>query len=112
RVFRVLDGYLADLAGTLLVFPDFSGPVQRIRPPTEAEEVKRLERLRLALERFGPGWAERYQIAMIDDPGFADDLANRALRDLLGQDVTVCRFEGSQRALREQGWRSASAAVV
>lgn len=109
RVFRVLDGYLSEMPGTLLVFPDLGGPR---KPRTADEEEERFERLVSAIGRFSEGWHERYQIALIDDPQFPEPLTRRMIPRLLGTDLAVCRFSGSPRDLAAHGWRSASATAA
>lgn len=111
RIFHTLDGYLSAMPGTLLVFPDFGGPVDITgRPRTDHEQ--RLQRMAQALERFGPTWRERYQIALIDDPRLPPDLMGGFLNRMLGNDVLACRWQGSQDKLAAHGWQSPSAAVI
>jgi len=109
RVFRVLDGYLQEMPGTVLVFPDLHGP----RGPQSADfDEERFERIATAIDRFSDGWHERYQIALIDDPGLPAPLTRRLIPRLLGTDLAVCRFTGSDAAMAAHSWRCAGAVAA
>ncbi len=110
-VHEALDPFLSELTGAVLVYPDMGGPIP-VGPGTEHASS---ERLRALLEGANYGrerWAERYQVALLDDPGLAGDEELELLRGLIGCDVSLVRWAGTTEALARHGWRSGGAALA
>ena len=111
RVHDVLDPYLAEFAGTLLIYPDLSGPAAIGR--REILDPRRMsDRIARFLAANAEGWSDRYQVAVADAPPLDEEhMHHFLLRHALGKDIGFCLWRGTQHSLRVQGWRSASAVV-
>ncbi len=103
--------FLDDLPGALLVYPDAGGPF-RPEPAPRSDPEARLRRLVGTARAFSEGWRARYQLALMDlqepDPRLALD----ALRGMAALDLTLCRWSGEDTPLRTHGWRPACAAMA
>ncbi len=111
EVHEALDPFLSELTGAVLVYPDMGGPIA-VGPGTSRPMRGRVDAL-LEGARYGrERWAERYQVALLDDPGASHDEELELLRGLIGCDVSLVRWEGSGSALARHGWRSGAAALA
>lgn len=110
-VHEALDPFLSELTGAVLVYPDMGGPIT-VGPGTEHPME---DRVRAILEgaRYGhERWSERYQVALLDSPTVSGDLELELLRGLIGADVSLVRWSGTEEALARHGWRSGGAALA
>lgn len=110
EIIALLDQFLADLPGAVLVYPDLGGP-EPAGPGEPARVEERVEALIEGASRLAPGWRERFQIGLLDLPPGAEGWERIVLSRLLGLDAGLCRWRGSEAAAAAHGWRSAAAAV-
>ena len=110
EVRELIDPFLSELPGCVVVFPDISGPVD-VGPGTEISAADRVRNILAAVRKLAPGLTERYQIGLIDaiDVDPVEEL--ELLRGLAGSDLAMCRWSGAPGRMRAHGWRSAAAAV-
>ena len=111
EVWEALDPFLSELTGAVLVYPDIGGPVS-VGPGTSYPLTHRVDRLLRTTELIRGRWSERYQVALIDDPGVAGDEELRLLRGMVGADAALVRWAGSATDLARHGWRSGAAALA
>ncbi|MBT3217474.1 MAG: hypothetical protein HN348_00140 [Proteobacteria bacterium] len=108
---HLLDKYLADMLGTLLLFPDLRGPVPTF-PGAVLPGQEVLERTHKFVQVFGKHWAERYQTVLLDLPRGITGSPLIELEDTLhGYDVGLCRWAGPKQGMLAHAWRSAAAVV-
>ncbi len=111
RVVPLLDSFLDDLPGALVVLPDAGGPWET-GPRARATVESRRDRLVRAVHAFAPGWRERYQIGLFDLPP-DDPMTDTELFRLLDRvDASPCIWAGAPQDIAAHGWRVASAAVA
>jgi hypothetical protein len=110
EVLFALDPFLSPMVGTVVVFPDMGGPVS-LGPGTAADMDDRVDRFVRATKLHATRWAERYQVALLDDPGVGGELGHRVLQGSASTDAALCRWVGDPLNLRAHGWRSAAAFV-
>lgn len=98
----LLDPLLDGAAAGLLVFPDLGQPHRMGGSQLSSDALCAYVCARRQT------WRERRQIALLDTPLKDEELplVVGALRD---SDVALCRFRGSEEAMRVHGWRSAAA---
>lgn len=111
EVWEAIDPFVSELTGAVLVYPDMGGPVS-VGPGTHLPLEQRVDRLVRTTELIRERWAERYQVALLDDPGVHGDDELRLLRGLVGADAALVRWAGSASDLARHGWRSGAAALA
>lgn len=109
RIMGLLDPFLEEMPGAMIVLPDLGGPLST-GPEPMAPLDERRSTLERTLKRFAEGLRERYQVALFDLPPDErtpdDDLFPR----LAGVDAAACCWTGTPIRLRAHGWRSAAVA--
>lgn len=111
EVAEAMDPFLSELTGAVLVMPDLGGPIP-VGPGTAAPMERRVRDLVDCARRHRERWAERYQVALLDDPGAEGDDQLYLIQSLIGCDAALCRWRGSEGALRRHGWRAGSASLA
>ncbi len=106
-----IDPFLAQLVGTTLVYPDIGGPVS-VGPGTSHEIEERVHRFRQTVAAHKSRWTERFQLALLDDPGVTGTLGHSVLRSAIATDSAIVRWAGEPDQLRGHGWRSGGALVA
>lgn len=104
-VLEALEPLLADLPGAVLLYPDLAptGP----GAAGEDELVAWVDLTRA----LSAGWAERFQIALLDFPS-PEVCAASWWPQLLGLDAALCSFNGTRAALAAHAWRCPSALLA
>ncbi len=110
EVRELIDPFLTELPGGVVVFPDISGPVD-VGPGTGVSPADRVRNILAAVRPLAPGLTERYQIGLIDAIEVEPMEELELLRGLAGADLAMCRWSGAPDRMRTHGWRSAAAAV-
>lgn len=110
-VASILVPYLAELQEAQIALPDAAGPAAH-RPGQHDSPDQRLDRILGTIRYFKQGLREHYQIAYLDMPEGVDHRIEEVYQRTGSADVTLCRWTGSERALRAHGWRSAGAALA
>ena len=106
EVREVLDAFLFDQLGAMVVMPDAGGPIQlspfSIEPPTA-----RWQRVSRTIRRWEESWRERYQLGVLDCPTSSMDSIHQLLNETQGGDFVLCGWRGNPQRLLAHGWRSA-----
>lgn len=111
EVLETLDPFFDELPGATLLFPDFAGPPD-CGPGTAPPLEDRLRDGLGALPGLGRRFTDRTQVVLLDDPGAQTEAQRALLSGLIGLDIALCRFVGSEASLARHGWRSAAAAAA
>ncbi len=106
----LLEPMLESVPGTVVCFPDASGPSPRGRmvPPPGV----RLASLVMSVRRYAQAIADQWQTLVVDLPRVDSDLLYRALEDLDGSDAALVAWRGDERAIAKHGFRPGSALVA
>ncbi len=107
----VLDPFLEKLLGTILLYPDASGPTALGPTPAEEPDASWI-RMRRFVRVHGRGWSERFQVVLLDAPPDLLGVGQRHLVRMRGVDAVICAWMGSADQLLRHGWRTGSAATV
>jgi hypothetical protein len=105
---HAIDAFVAGMVGTNMVYPDLGGPVP-VGPNTETELEQRVDRFVRGVAAHAHRWAERYQLAFLDDLGAGGALGHRVLAAAAGTDAVLCRWSGEPTLVEPHAWRSAGA---
>ena len=109
-VTELLEPFLSELPGAIVVYPDLGGPVPT-GPGTEIAPWERRTRFLESVRAIAPGLVQRYQLALLDTFELEPTIQRDLLRGLVGSDVALCGWSGEEQRLRAHGWRSAAAVV-
>jgi hypothetical protein len=107
---ELLEPFLDELPGSVVVFPDLGGPTPT-GPGTEIPSEERTRRFVRSIRRLAPGLVQRYQVGLVDTPPIGAREELDLLRGVVGADVAMCCWKGDTERLRAHAWRSAAAAV-
>lgn len=106
-----IDGFVANMAGTMMLMPDLGGPtpIGTGTVPDSEEVVRRFES---GIRAHAPVWAGRYQFGLIDAPRVNGALAQRVVRAASAKDLALIRMVGGPEQMAKHGWRSGAAIVA
>jgi len=107
---ELLDPFLDELPGAIVVFPDVGGPIAT-GPGTEIAHWERRTRILESAQSITPGLAQRYQVGLLDTFDLEPEVQQDLLRGLVGSDIALCGWSGDNHRLRAHAWRSAASVV-
>lgn len=105
-----IDPFVSNMVGTTMIYPDIGGPVT-LGPSGPRDLDARVDRFIRTVKTHATRWTERYQLALLDDPGVGGDLGRRVLHGAANTDSCLVRWVGEANPLQTHGWRSAAALV-
>lgn len=110
QITELLGPFLSQMAGAVLIYPDAGGPWPNNRAAL-VPNWQRMVRLRDAIRRFATGWADHYQIGLMDMVPGTPEENRQILLGIAGADVALCQWVGGHDDIQRHGWRPGCAAV-
>ncbi len=111
HVLGILNPYLPELQEAQVALPDLGGPAVA-SPGALVDEEQRYSGFVRALRGLRQALRENYQIAYVDLPEGFQDRIEEIVMAVDSADIALCRWTGTERAMRAHGWRSAASALA